>query len=108
MSLENAGSYHKMVIYILKILAYHFLSLISSGNHLKSLMSSLFASVGHRKLFVKMHELGLFELAWFVKYLVKEIKLGVDVTARYPSLFWYQILFNSPSHKKGLDPNPPK
>ena len=53
MPLEYAGSYHKMVIDILKTLAFHFLSVISSGNHLKSLMSSLFADVGHRKLFVK-------------------------------------------------------
>ena len=56
MSLHYAGSYHKMVIDILKTLAYYFLSVISSGNHLKSLMSSLFADVGHRQLFVKMHE----------------------------------------------------
>ena len=51
MSLHYAGSYHKMVIDILKTLV-HFLSVISSGNHLKSLMSSLFADVGHRQLFV--------------------------------------------------------
>ena len=56
MSLHNAGSYHKMVIDILKTLAYYFLSVISSGNHLKSLMSSLFADVGHQQLFVKMQE----------------------------------------------------
>ena len=56
MSLHYAGSYHKMVFNILKTLAYYFLSVISSGNHLKSLMSSLFADVGHRQLFVKMHK----------------------------------------------------
>ena len=56
MSLEYTGSYHKMVLIILKTLGYHFLSVISSGNHLKSLMSSLFADVGHRQFFVKMHE----------------------------------------------------
>ena len=56
MSLHYAGSHHKMVIDILKTLAYYFLSVISFGNHLKSLMSSVFADVGHRQLFVKMHE----------------------------------------------------
>ena len=50
MSLHYAGSYHKMVIDILKTLAYYFLSVISPGNRLKSLMSSLFADVGHRLL----------------------------------------------------------
>ena len=45
MALHYAGSYHKMVIDILKTLAYYFLSVISYGNHLKSLMSSLFADV---------------------------------------------------------------
>ena len=54
MSLHYAGSYHKMVIDILKTLGYYFLSVISSGNHLKSLVSSVFADVGHQ-LFVKMH-----------------------------------------------------
>ena len=56
MSLQDAGSYHKMVIDILKTLDYYFLSVISFGNHLKSYMSSLFADVGHRQLFVKIHE----------------------------------------------------
>ena len=55
MSLHNAGSYHKMVIDFQKTLAYYFLSVISSGNYLEFLMSSLFADVGHRQLFVKMH-----------------------------------------------------
>ena len=53
-SLHYAGSYHKMVIDILKTLAYYFLSVISCGNHLKPLMSSLFADIGHGQLFVKM------------------------------------------------------
>ena len=55
MSLHYAGSYHKMVIDILKSLSFYFLSVISIGNHLKSLMGSLFADVGHRQLLVKMH-----------------------------------------------------
>ena len=53
-SLEYANSYHKMVINILQTLGYHFLSVIFSGNHLKSSMSSLFVDVGHQKLFVKI------------------------------------------------------
>ena len=56
MSVHCAGSHQKMVIDILKTLAYYFLSVIFSGNHLKSLTSSVFADVGHRQLFVKMHE----------------------------------------------------
>ena len=70
-------------------------------------MSSLFADVGHRKLFAKNAQtLFPFEVSWFVKYLVKFIELGVDVTSRYSSSFWYQILFNTTSYKRALDLSP--